>query len=190
MTTTTCPLRAPREIHSRRSRPYARKHSPAGRPGGAPLRPVRRLAVGFLSFALLACGELPRDPEDSLDRARGGTLHVGVSAAAPWIIETSAAPDGSEAEIVRSFGRTIDARVEWVWGGTEENLTRLERGELDVVAAGLTMRSPWSGRVALTRPHVVIRGSAGGGEERHVLATAPGENALLVALERHIRSRR
>lgn len=153
------------------------------------MRLIRRGRSCLLASALLvcgACGDLPRDPNDSLEDARGGVLRVGVSASPPWVTETDPV-GGREAALVRSFAASIGARVEWVWGGAEENLARLEHGELHIVAAGLTGDSPWNGRVALTRPHARTgRGAA----NAHVLATAPGENALLVALERHIRSGR
>lgn len=162
-------------------------------------RCLRPAAVApFIVLGLLACGDLPRDPDGTLDRARNGTLTVGVTVAAPWVTATAgvsgaagapgadanAEPGGVEAELVASFAAAIGAEVEWVWGGAEENLARLERGELDIVAAGVTTGSPWKGRVALTRPHTEVDGS------RHVLAAAPGENALLVALDRHIRRRK
>jgi polar amino acid transport system substrate-binding protein len=152
---------------------------------GAAVTRISRLLL--LAGILAGCADIPKDPADTLANARGGVLRVGVAAAPPWVVRPDGTgggavePSGREADLVRSFARSIDARVEWVWGGAEESLHGLERRELAVVAAGLTRDSPWNGRVALTRPH------ARTGEGEHVLAVAPGENALLVAVERHIR---
>lgn len=144
-----------------------------------------RSAAGLLALVLAvhACSEIPKDPEGTLEEARGGVLRVGVAEAPPWLTRDGPEARGPEAELIRSFAASIEARVEWSWGGPEEQLEKLEKGELAIVAAGLTGDTPWKTRVAVTRPHTV----AGG--ERHVLATAPGENGLLAALERHLRRR-
>lgn len=152
----------------------------AARPGRFRFAGLSVLAA----LALVACDRFPRDPGGTLEAARAGTLRVGVTEAPPWIVRSGDEAGGPEAELVRSFAASIGARPEWVWGGADENLARLERRELALVAAGLTQSSPWNGRVALTRPHATA------GKEKHVLAAPPGENALLVALERHIRSGR
>ena len=151
------------------------------RTGGA----VRRCGAGLLALLLTAsaCSEIPRDPDDTLEAARGGVLRVGIAEAPPWVVRAGPEPRGVEAELIRSFAAGIGARVEWSWGAPEAQLEKLEKRELAIVAAGLTRKTPWRGRVALTRPHTETGGEA------HVLATAPGENALLTALERHLRRR-
>jgi polar amino acid transport system substrate-binding protein len=136
------------------------------------------------------CGvDLPRDPDGSLDRIRGGTLRVGVSVDPPWT-ETSvpvtgreaATPTGIEPALVTDFARSLDADVTWTVGGEESLVTDLEEGRLDLVVGGLTEASPWSEHVALTRPYVTVPGP-GGRPEPHVMAAPMGENALLVSLE-------
>lgn len=114
---------------------------------------------------ILACGEVPRDPEDTLDRARGGVLRVGVSEAPPWVTGTEGPPGGLEAELVRQFAESIDADVKWVRGAPEEHLEALEKFELDLVVAGLTAASPWKTRVGLTRPYL---------KERWLIGVPPG----------------
>lgn len=107
----------------------------------------------LLLVAWVGCEALPNDPEGTLERARGGTLRVGVSEAAPWLTRAEGVPGGLEAGLVRGFAERIDADVEWVWGPPEEHLAALERFELDVAAGGLTAGSPWKSRVGLTRPY-------------------------------------
>ena len=148
------------------------------------LAPPAVLAAAVLILAS-ACDPWPRDPEGTLERARGGVLRVGASEAPPLLLRgADSDATGPEAELVEAFADTIGARIEWRWGATDELLHELERYELDVVAGGLTVRSPWKRHVALTRPWLEQD------DEQHVLAVAPGENAMLVALERSIERRR
>jgi hypothetical protein len=58
-------------------------------------------------------------------------------------------------------------------------MTELEAYRLDLVAAGLTDDDPWSERTGFSKPWKIEPDGT-----RRVLATAPGENALLVALDR------
>jgi hypothetical protein len=151
-------------------------------------RAGRAAMLAGLSAALLAaagCGDWPRDPEGTLERARGGVLRAGAAEAAPVIVRgADGAPDGPEAELVEAFAASIGARVEWRWGSADELLRALEQRELDVAAVGLTAKTPWKAHVGVTRPWLKREG------EEHVLAVAAGENATLVALDRVIESRR
>ena len=131
--------------------------SPAGRRRS--LRPMRRGVRVWLAAAALAatasagCGDWPRDPAGTLDRARGGTLRAGAAEAPPWVVRAAdGTAAGPEAELIAAFARSIGARVEWRWGSADELLRALERRELDVAAVGLTAATPWQTRVGLTRP--------------------------------------
>lgn len=129
------------------------------------------------------CG-LPRDPEGTLERVRGGTLRVGIARAEPWTNGSAAAPAGVEIELVRAVAAGLTARVEWVAGGESELIERLEHHELDLVAAGLEETSPWGKRVGLTRPY--LRWPENGREVGRVLAVPPGENRFLLEVERRL----
>ena len=141
----------------------------------------------WVVWAFAGCGiSVPTDPDHTLDRVRGGVLRVGASVNDPWIIWTSEAePAGREADLVRAFAESLDARVEWVRGGEESLMNRLEDGELDVVAAGLTGETPWMEKAAITKPYLTVQGR-GGANEEHVLAVPLGENAFLLTLERFL----
>jgi polar amino acid transport system substrate-binding protein len=152
-------------------------------------------------FGAAGCDlEIPRDPEGTLRRARGGTLRVGVAPAGEWVrvpaLEASendertkdaevaeraeaGEPDGVEPELVRRLARELDAEIRWVRGSESELLGALERFEVDIVLAGLTRDSPWRQRVGLTRAY-----TKAGGER--VIAVGPGENAFLLELERFL----
>lgn len=145
-----------------------------------------RGALPALLLVAAACDAIPADPGGTLERVRGGVMLVGVTDSPPWIIRPEPGPGGEptgpEADLVRGFARAIDARVRWEWAPLDENLERLERRELDLVAAGLTRDSPWARRVPFTRPYARWRA------EERALAVPPGENAFLVALERWLRT--
>lgn len=143
----------------------------------------RWVIVGLLLLlAGVASCDLPRDPEETLRQAYGDTLVVGVVEAPPHLVRSGDGARGSEAELVRAFARSIGADIDWRWGSLDEHMRSLEEFDLHVLAAGLTRESPWASRVTFTRPW---RRNA---DVEHVLAVPPGENELLVALERVIES--
>ncbi|MDO5513358.1 transporter substrate-binding domain-containing protein [Corynebacterium sp.] len=126
---------------------------------------------------LAACGAIPADSEGTLDRARGGTLVVGVSEHRPWTtIEESGAVTGTEVDLITAFADSIDADIEWHTGPESVLADLTEDGELDVVIGGLTSESPWADKMALTRPY--------SGDQ--VMGLRMGENELLMTLERHL----
>lgn len=142
------------------------------------------LLAALLALTAAGCGDMPKDPAGTLDRARGGVLRAGAVAAEPWVrIGPGGTPSGPEPELIEAFARSIDARIEWRTGGADELLHALEKRELDVVAGGFTMKSPWAAHVGMTRPW-----RKDGSDER-VVAVATGENATLFALDRLIHAR-
>jgi polar amino acid transport system substrate-binding protein len=108
----------------------------------------------LVAVALLAGCQYPRDVEGTLDRVEGGTMRVGVSDNEPWVNLDGSEPAGVEPTIVRRFAETIDAEIHWVQGDSEELVEALERGQLDVVIAGITRTSLYKRKAALTRPYV------------------------------------
>jgi polar amino acid transport system substrate-binding protein len=146
---------------------------------------VRARALSLCTFALaIGCG-LPRDPDDTLERVRGGVVRVGVSHNPPWVDITSSGADGIEAELIENIARDLGARIEWTAGAESELLTDLEERKLDVVLGGLTDDSPWKHKVALTRPFFEDPET----RKKHVLAMPAGENAWLLYVERELRGR-
>ena len=128
---------------------------------------------------------IPADPDRTLERVTDGQLRVGVSHNPPWTDTTGdGAPRGTEAELVADFAAAHDAEVTWETGGEEQLMKQLRDGQLDVVIGGLTDASPWTTHAALTTSYVEAAGNDGT-TEKHVLAVPMGENAFMVALERH-----
>jgi polar amino acid transport system substrate-binding protein len=144
-----------------------------------------RVAALLLCALLGASGcDLPRDADGSFARIRAGTLRAGVAEAPPWTRLAEGRPAGLEVELLEALAQHLAARIEWRAGGESALLQALERGELDVVIAGLERSTPWSSRVALTQPYART-----GGEE-HVMALRRGENRWLFELDVFLLSRR
>jgi polar amino acid transport system substrate-binding protein len=109
------------------------------------------VAVSVL-LATSACG-LPRDPEGTLERARGGVLRAGLAVRDPWTRLEDGRPAGIEVELVEAFARHIDADIEWVTGSEADVIEALVVRELDLVVAGLTSTDPWATEVTFTHPY-------------------------------------
>lgn len=143
------------------------------------------LTVALALMLISGCGmSVPADPAGTLDRVRGGTLRVGVSSNPPWTDTgpgTEVEPAGPEPELVRRFAAALDARVEWVNGGEEMLIGKLEHKELDLVIGGLTKDTPWSEKTAVTRPYT--DSTATGDNAEHVWVAPMGENAFLFEIE-------
>lgn len=151
--------------------------------------PVRRLlaALSLCAVLLSGCGVIPADAQGTLDRARDGTLVVGVSEHPPWTVVDADTGEvsGSEADLVESFAKSINATIEWRPGPESVLAGEIKEGELDIVIGGLTTSSPWASHMALTRSYAAVE-SEGGQTEDMVMGVPMGENELMVALERHL----
>lgn len=143
-----------------------------------------RIAASVLMVlcAMGGCSRIPADPDGTLQRVSGHTLRVGVSPNPPWTDITGDQPAGVEPDLVRGFAQQIDAAVEWKTGGEEELIADLEHGTLDLVIGGLSDKTPWATKAAITRPYAEATGPYGE-TEKHVIAAPLGENAFLAALE-------
>lgn len=109
----------------------------------------------LMSLLLVLAGcDLPQDPDNTLERARGGVLRVGAVETPPWVLKSGGEIDGVEADLVRRWAEELEARIEWIAGSESVLISALERHELDLVIGGLTQASPWKQRVGLTNPYL------------------------------------
>jgi polar amino acid transport system substrate-binding protein len=113
-------------------------------------------AVALLAVAAAGCG-IPRDPEGTLDRVRGGTLRAGITASEPWTTLEGGRPGGVEVALVERFAQELGSRVEWVDGSEADLFSALELRELDLVVGGLTTDTPWQAGAAITRSYATTR---------------------------------
>lgn len=115
---------------------------------------MRSRVSGALLLALLAACGIPRDPDGTLERVRGGTVRVGVVHDPPWAsLPADGEAYGIEPHLVRTLAAGLDAEIEWVAGGESALLRALEEGQLDLVVGGLTAANPHGATLALTRPY-------------------------------------
>ncbi len=152
---------------------------------------TRRFTAAVVAGAVLlaGCTTIPRDPDGTLDRVRAtGVLRAGASPGGDLVEVYAEVVSGAEADLVEDFAASLPAHVEWRVGGEEDLVAAMERGELDLIAGGLTADSPWADRVALTRPYATTE--LEGDKVEHVLAVPMGENATLFALESWLDGRR
>ena len=137
--------------------------------------------LAFISAILLSGCGIPRDASHTLERARGGILHVGVVANDPWVIDRGSTVDGIEARLVDDVASSIGARIEWVRAPEFELIRSLHERNLQLVIGGFDREVRWAADVALTRPYLETEDG-----KAHVLAAPPGENAWLMLLDRHV----
>jgi polar amino acid transport system substrate-binding protein len=117
-----------------------------------PYRPSVLRVLLFVVLAASAC-DVPRDPEGTLKRVRGGTIRVGVVERRPWTtLPANGGAGGLEGALVAELARELGARIEWVRSTESQLFEALKLRELDIVIGGFTDDSPWAQHVAFTRP--------------------------------------
>jgi ABC-type amino acid transport substrate-binding protein len=154
---------------------------------------IRLTSVVVVVLAVLVPGcQYPRDVEGTLDRVSdGGALRAGVTEHEPYVTFAGERPGGVEVRLLEDFARRLGTRVEYVRDSEESLVQQLREGELDVVAGGISDRSPWKKEAAPTRPYATTHERVADKEvtDRHVMLVRNGENAFLVELERYLLDR-
>lgn len=155
----------------------------------SPLSAVGALAA-VLVLLLSGCDTWPADPRNSLAAAEErGALRVGVVANPPWVeMDAPQAPAGLESELVNEFASQLGLDVEWHSDGVEQQIEALKNFELDLMIGGFSAANPWKAEVGQTFIYFSEHTQSGSLGD-HVMLTAPGENALLMALERYLFTR-
>lgn len=140
--------------------------------------------VGVLALLLSGCGlTIPTDPNGTLETVRDGELRVGVSADPPLVIDRDGVPSGSIVVLIDRFAATLDAEPVWTVATEESLVGMLEKGDLDLIAGGITADTPWLERAGVTRGFTDIPGADG----RELVMLVPlGENDFLSTLERFL----
>lgn len=113
-------------------------------------------------------------------RFEGGVLRVGVVESPPWTITRGGEPEGIEPGLVRAFAAEHHARVEWRPGGQSALGEQLEKRELELLIGGIDAKDPLAAKAGATQPYLTI------GKQKHIMLVGPGENRLLLALDRFL----
>jgi hypothetical protein len=139
----------------------------------------------LVALALLTgCRDYPRDPEETLDRIRAEKIvRIGVIENPPWTERLPGGKGGgTEGMLAARFAAAIGARPRWIFLPEAHAAKQLRRYDLDIAIGGLTTDNPRKTDMSFTRPYRIVTAEDGTKIE-HVMAVAPGENALLAALE-------
>src|SRR3954469_1445497 len=137
------------------------------------------IIAAFVSAFHPAQADFPRDPNRTLQNARGGRIRVGVVENRPWAVKNGNDAGGVEAELIKNLAAELGAQVEWHWGGEQSHMEALERFELDLVIGGITSTTPWKKKIGLSHEYY----------DEHVIATPPGENGWIKRLDEFLSSR-
>lgn len=145
---------------------------------------LRAAGAALLGSSLLAgcAAQIPVDPKGTLQDVRHDTLRVGISPNRESVDVRDGQYTGDEVELVKDFAKGLDAEVQWTLGGEEHLVKQLKEGKLDMVAGGITAKTPWSKEVGITRPYRTVT-EEDGKQAQLVLLVPPGENAFLGELE-------
>ena len=140
--------------------------------------PKARTFIAIATVFTAACG-LPRDPERTSERiASTHELRVGLTDNPPWTSTQSPEPTGIEPELVRGFASRMGAKVLWSRGSETSLAQALKRHELDLAIGGFDAKTPWKSIAGLSQPF-----SQSYDKQKHVMLTAPGENAFVLTLD-------
>ncbi|PRB72664.1 transporter substrate-binding domain-containing protein [Arthrobacter sp. MYb213] len=146
-------------------------------------RRVTALIGLSLIVVLAGCSQaIPVDPEGTLNSVRNGTLRIGLSPNDSLVEIKGSSYQGSEVELVKDFAQSLGAKPEFIVGGEESLVKKLEEDQVDLVVGGISSKTPWSKMVGMTRPYTQVIDEKGK-KEKLVLLVPPGENAFLGELE-------
>jgi hypothetical protein len=178
---------------SRRRRRHPRIFGNDALPSGVVASVVQVLSLTFdkalpLIFAalLLAGCDLPTDSDGATVRiAKTHALRVGLSDNPPWVRFENGKARGVEAELVEGFAQSLGAQVHWTRGAESRLVALLKERKLDLMVGGVTTSAPWTSETGVSRSFT----KSGFVQPGHVILTAPGENRLLLRLDRFLESR-
>lgn len=128
----------------------------------ATARPVRRLALALLALGLAACSTGggasggPRAARIDQIVARG-TLRAGLTADQPPLNMRNRSGElvGMEVDLLRALAASMELELEFVEKPFADLLPALEKGEVDLVASGVTITPERNARVAFAGPYFV-----------------------------------
>lgn len=149
--------------------------------------PGRNAFRWSLTLIVLTGCDLPRDSAGTMQRIHGGEIRAGITLNEPWTCVKNCSAlqvDGIEVRLLEEFARRHNARIRWQHDSETNLFDALENGRLDIVIGGLTDDTPFAHRAGLSQPFVTI------GRHNHVWAIRPGENALLLQIDRFLQARR
>jgi len=135
-----------------------------------------------LMLCLAGCGNLPKDPEGTLDRIRREhVIRVGR-------VQGGSTTDAADwRRVLKRLEASTEAKPILQSGMLEPLLLDLEAGKLDAVVGGrFDEKTPWKTRVSLGRPIRMIETSTGKTASHIVVRN--GENAWIMMVQRETKA--
>ena len=138
---------------------------------------MRAGALLVLLQLLLAGCDLPKDPEETLEKVSGGELRVGV-------VPGNDRAAAEDARIVDALAQALRTKPVFRHEDAHHLFHDLDEGRLDLIAGGIPSDTPFSDKAGLTRKAGPLM-RPGSAQDR-VLAVRAGENAFLMEVNRAI----
>ena len=137
---------------------------------------MRKLLFLSVLLSILSC-TYPKDPENSFEEAKKGSLLVGAVENPPFVQRQGKEFSGSEIALIRKFADQNNLSIRFIPGSESELVERLEKFKIHVVVGGFTKKTIWKKKAGYTAPY---------DRDDHVLLIPKGENRLLENLEKFI----
>jgi len=131
------------------------------------------LVLALLFPALVGC-DLPRDPESTLVKVRGGTLTVGIGG-------PGGPTDPGERAALERLASDVGAEITYHSAELHKLAAELQDGRIDIIAGHLPQKTPFSKELGLSAPVSTTR--LGNETVKTVFAVRKGENGFLQAVE-------
>ena len=112
---------------------------------------TRRLLITLLALALTPINALADVLSEATER---GTLRVGVSLFVPWTMQGADGNlKGFEVDVTRKLAADMGVTAEYKTYVWDEIIPALEKGEIDIIAAGIAITPQRALRVNFSRPY-------------------------------------
>lgn len=136
------------------------------------------MIIRYLLFLLplLAGCSFPKDPEDSLQKAREHGLEVGIVHHPPFTMYENGKASGIEVEILEDFAQKEGLKINYTYGTETTLVKQLEEYRLHLIIGGFEKKTVWKDKAGLTTKY----------NDKNCMFIAKGENALLYRLESHL----
>jgi polar amino acid transport system substrate-binding protein len=114
--------------------------------------PVSKLLLARVCALLLVLTSLGAQADALGDILESGKIRIGVSLFAPWTMETeSGSLVGFDIDVGRKIGDDMGVDVEFKTYKWEDIISALEKGEIDVIAAGMAITPGRALRISFTQ---------------------------------------
>jgi polar amino acid transport system substrate-binding protein len=114
---------------------------------------MRRLFVQIASLCWLLAVATPAFADDSLAKVlKAGQLRIGVSLTASWVIKKDGKLVGFDIDLVTAMANDLGVKANFVEMPFADLLTRLEKGDVDMVASGLAITGQRARDVVFSAP--------------------------------------